>query len=70
MFLLLILKMLYLTHRKKCDCATLQGKHNNLTQASVLLRRTFLSDILQHAQELTLAAQSEDTDIISTVNLL
>ena len=35
--------------RRKCDCATLQGKYNNLTQASVLLRSTFLSDILQPA---------------------
>lgn len=50
---------------KKCDCATLQGKYNNLTQVSLLLRRVFLSDILQYTRKLSLAEQSEDIDIIS-----
>ena len=31
---------------KKCDRATVQGKNNNLTQASVILRSAFVSDIL------------------------
>ena len=34
---------------KKCDHATLKGKYNNLSEASVLLRSTFVSDILQPA---------------------
>ena len=61
--------MLYLT-LKKCDCATLQVKYNNLTQASVLLRSAFLSDILQPAWELSLTTQPEGIGIISTVNLI
>ena len=67
--LLLILKMLYLKHRKKCDHPTLQCKYNNLTQASVLMRSTFLSEILQPARQLSFSTQSEYTDI-STVNLI
>lgn len=43
---------------KKC-------KYNNLTQVSLLLRSVFLSDILQSTRKLSLAAQSEDIDIIS-----
>ena len=54
---------------KKCDRATIQDKYNNLTQASVLMRSTFLSDILQCTPELSLATRSEDADIISTINL-
>ena len=52
---------------KKWDHATLQGKYNNLNQASVLLRSAFLYDILQPAQETSLATQSKDIDIISNL---
>ena len=43
---------------------------SSLTQASVLLRIAFLSDILQPDRELSSVTQSKDIDIISTVNLI
>ena len=42
----------------------------SLTQAGVLLRIAFLSDILQPDRELSSVTQSKDIDIISTVNLI
>ena len=61
--------MTHLDTLNKCDHATLHYKYN-LTQASILLKIIFLSDILQSARELSLAMQSEDIDIISTVNMI
>ena len=41
-----------------------------VTQTNVLLKSAFFSDILQPAQELSLATQSKDIDITSAVNLI
>ena len=54
---------------KQCDQATFQGKYNRLTVANVLLRSTFLSDLLLPAKTLNLGTK-KNTDIITIVNLV
>ena len=53
---------------KKTDRATLQGKYNNLTEASVLLRSALLTDLLVPAKVLSLTSQTESVDVITIVN--
>ena len=55
---------------KKCDRATLQGKYDEFTEANVLLRSAFLSDLLSPAKFLSLATQDGNIDIITIVNLV
>ena len=50
------------------DKATLQGKLNGLTNAAVLLRSAFLSDILQPAKIISLVSQKASSDIIATTD--
>ena len=53
---------------KKTDRATLQGKYNNLTKASVLLRSALLTNLLVPAKVLSLMSQKESVDVIMIVN--
>ena len=56
---------------KQCDRATLQLPWSTkLTEANVLPRSKFLSDLLLPAKTLSLATQNENTDIITIVNLV
>ena len=52
------------------DKATLQGKLTAMKNSDVLLRSTFLSDILVPAKIISLFSQKESSDIIETADYI
>ena len=55
---------------KSKDKATLQGKLTAMKSSDVLLRRAFLSDILEPAKIISLVSQKESSDIIATADYI
>ena len=55
---------------KKTDKATLEGKHKQLTDTSILLHSALFTDLLEPAKKFSILSEREDFNVIDMVNCL